>query len=110
MVEGGLQVRDLVHANMALGCKLLWNLCLQANQLLWHTCLEANHLVSQILKKKYLKYSTIMNYKEEKHPKGMHARKLCVKGIEFFRSHLYSILVMGRIPIYGKTYSGTSTF
>lgn len=88
-----------VNANTALGWKLLW-----------HLCLEANHPVSEIFKKKYLKYPTIMNYKEEKHPKGMQAWKLCVKGMEFFRSHLYSILVMGRILIYGKTYSGTSAF
>lgn len=85
MAEGGLQVRDPGQANVALGCKMLWQLCV-----------EPNHPVSKILHEKYLKNRSIMSYKPEKHPKGTQAWKLCVKGIEFFRSELY------RIPGNGK--------
>eukprot|EP00253_Pinus_taeda_P007306 PITA_07306 len=78
MAEGGLQVHDPGYENVALGCKFLWQLCV-----------EPNHPISQNLKKKYLKKRSIMNYKPEKHLKGTQAWKLCAKGIEFFISQLY---------------------
>lgn len=74
-----------LQANLALGCKLLWQLIA-----------EPNHPVSQILKLKYLKNQSIKSFIPDKAPKGTQAWKLCSKGIEFFRSHLY------RIPGNGK--------
>ena len=85
LVEGGLQIRDPVNANLAMGCKLLWQL---------HA--EPDHPVSQIFKLKYLKRQSIKTYSMEKSPKGTQAWKLCNRGIEFFRTYLY------RIPGNGK--------
>jgi hypothetical protein len=85
LVEGGLQIRDPLHANLAMGCKLLWQLYA-----------EPNHPVSQIFKIKYLKNQSIKHFTVEKNPKGTQAWKLCSRGIEFFRSYLY------RIPGNGK--------
>eukprot|EP00253_Pinus_taeda_P020349 PITA_20349 len=80
LAEGGLQIRDLVHANLALGCKLLWKL---------HA--EPSHPVSQIFKLKYLNNQSLKTYNMEKSPKGTQVWKLCNRSIDFFRSHLYLI-------------------
>ena len=59
LIEGGLQIRDPLHANLAMGCKLLWQLYA-----------EPNHPVSQIFKIKYLKNQSIKHFTMEKNPKG----------------------------------------
>eukprot|EP00253_Pinus_taeda_P003797 PITA_03797 len=85
LAEGELQIRDHVHTNLSLGCKLLWQI---------HAA--PSHPVIQIFKFKYLKNHSIKTYNMEKSPKGTQVWKLCNRGIEFFRSHLY------RIPGNGK--------
>eukprot|EP00253_Pinus_taeda_P035869 PITA_35869 len=80
MEEGGLQIRDPLLANIVLGCKLLWQLLD-----------EPSHLVNLILKYKYFKHQPIRTFIPEKAPKGTQAWKLCSKGIEFFKTHLYKI-------------------
>ena len=52
ILEGGLQIRDLELANMALGGKLVWQLYL-----------DKHHLVSKIFWKKYLKGGSQRNIK-----------------------------------------------
>ena len=48
LAEGGLHIRDPLHANLAMSCKLLWQLYV-----------EPNNPVSQIFKLKYLKNQSI---------------------------------------------------
>lgn len=83
--EGGLQIRDPGLANLALGGKILWTLFS-----------NTKHLVSQVIKKKYLKGSTLRNIQIDNNIKGTSIWHLCRRGIEFFQKHLY------RIPGNGK--------
>eukprot|EP00253_Pinus_taeda_P005985 PITA_05985 len=80
MEEGGLQIRDPLLANIVLGCKLLWQLLD-----------EPSHPVSLILKYKYFKHQSIRSFIPEKASKGTQVWKLCSKGIEFFKTHLFKI-------------------
>ena len=52
IMEGGLQIRDLGLANMALGGKIIWQLFA-----------DKKHLVSKILWMKYLKGGSLRNLK-----------------------------------------------
>eukprot|EP00253_Pinus_taeda_P028484 PITA_28484 len=80
IAEGGLQIRDPQQENLALGCKLLWQLIT-----------EPMHPISQLLKLKYLQNQSITSFNPVLSPRGMQAWRLCCKGIEFFRNHLYKI-------------------
>jgi len=72
--EGGLQVRDLGLANLALGGKVLWKIF--SNQ---------RHLVSQVLIKKYMHGLSIKNMEEGASHKGTTLWKLCSQGWKFFK-------------------------
>lgn len=85
LVEGGLQIRESTHANIAMGCKILWQL---------HT--EPNHSISQIIKLKYINNQSLKHFSTEKTPKDSLAWTLCSRGIEFFRTFLYRIPGNGR--------------
>jgi ribonuclease HI len=78
--EGGLQIRDPLQANLALGCKILWQLTS-----------EPTHPISQILILKYLRNKSIITFNPASSPKGTLAWSLCCRGIDFFRMHLYKI-------------------
>eukprot|EP00253_Pinus_taeda_P009325 PITA_09325 len=80
IAEGGLQIRDPKQANLALGCKLLWQLIS-----------EPTHPISQVLNLKYLRNRSIISFNPVSSPKGTQAWRLCCKGIDFFRTHLYKI-------------------
>lgn len=80
IAEGGLQIRDPQQANLALGCKLLWQLIT-----------EPKHPISQPLNLKYLQNQSIASFNPALSPRGTQAWRLCCKGIEFFRTHLYKI-------------------
>ena len=71
--EGGLQIRDPLHANLALGCKILWQLTS-----------EPTHPISQILILKYLRNKSITTFNPASSPKGTLVWSLCCRGIEFF--------------------------
>eukprot|EP00253_Pinus_taeda_P020773 PITA_20773 len=78
--EGGLQIRDPLQANLALGCKILWQLIS-----------EPTHPISQILNLKYLRNRSIITFNPASSPKGTLAWRLCCRGIDFFRTHLYKV-------------------
>eukprot|EP00253_Pinus_taeda_P028787 PITA_28787 len=78
--EGGLQIRDPLQANLALGCKILWQLIS-----------EPMHPISQILIHKYLRNRSIITFNPASSPKGTLAWRLCCRGIDFFRMHLYKL-------------------
>eukprot|EP00253_Pinus_taeda_P017122 PITA_17122 len=80
IAEGGLQIRDPHQANLALGCKLLWQLIS-----------EPTHPISQILNLKYLRNRSIISFNPTSSPKGTQAWRLYCKGIDFFRTHLFKI-------------------
>eukprot|EP00253_Pinus_taeda_P032328 PITA_32328 len=83
--EGGLQIRDPGLANLALGGKILWTLFS-----------NSKHPVSQVIKEKYLKGSSLRNIQIDNNIKGTSIWHLYRRGIEFFQKHLY------RIPGNGK--------
>ena len=66
VLEGGLQIRDLGLANLAMGGKLLWQLF--SNK---------KHPVSQFFWKKYLKGGTLRNLQGKNTPKGSITWNLC---------------------------------
>eukprot|EP00253_Pinus_taeda_P018086 PITA_18086 len=78
--EGDLQIRDPLQANLALGCKILWQLIS-----------EPMHPISQILIHKYLRNRSIITFNPASSPKGTLAWRLCCGGIDFFRMHLYKV-------------------
>eukprot|EP00253_Pinus_taeda_P024453 PITA_24453 len=84
--EGGLQIRDPLQANLAMGCKILWQITS-----------EPLHPTSQIFIHKYLRNSPIATFNPTSSPKGTLAWRLCCRGLDFFRSHLY------KVPGNGKT-------
>ena len=85
VLEGGLQIRDLGLANLAMGGKLLWQVF--SNR---------KHSVSQIFLKKYLKGGTLRNLQVTNTPKGSITWNLCIRGLEFFQQQLYCIPGNGR--------------
>ena len=83
--EGGLQVRDLKLANLALGGKILWKL--------YANC---RNLVSKLLRKKYLNGASMRNIRAENTPKGTLIWNLCRHRLDSFQKHLYRILGNGK--------------
>ena len=59
IAEGGLQIRDPQQANLALGCKLLWQLIS-----------EPSHPISQIINLKYLRNRSIISFNPAPSPRG----------------------------------------
>ena len=57
--EGGLQIRDFGHANIALGGKIIWKLYS-----------NSGHPVSQILRRKYLQGNSMRNIQAKNTTKG----------------------------------------
>eukprot|EP00253_Pinus_taeda_P002669 PITA_02669 len=84
--EGGLQIRDPLQANLAMGCKILWQITS-----------EPMHPTSQIFIHKYLRNRSITTFNPASSPKGTLAWRLCCRGLDFFRMHLY------KVPGNGKT-------
>eukprot|EP00253_Pinus_taeda_P031968 PITA_31968 len=84
--EGGLQIRDPLQANLAMGCKILWQITS-----------EPMHPNSQIFIHKYLRNRSITTFNPSSSPKGTLAWRLCCRGLEFFKTHLY------KVPGNGKT-------
>lgn len=80
IAEGGLQIHDPQHANLALGCKLLWQLIT-----------DPSHPTSQLLNLKYLQKQSISTFIPTHSPRGTQAWRLCCRGINFFRNQLYKI-------------------
>jgi hypothetical protein len=78
--EGGLQVRDLELANLALGGKIIWNL--YANH---------RHPVSNLLIFFYLNGASMRNLQATNTPKGTLIWNLCRHGLEPFQKNLFQI-------------------
>ena len=57
--EGGLQIRDPILANLALGGKLMWNIFV-----------DKNHPTSKIFRMKYLKGGSLRNLSTSRTPTG----------------------------------------
>eukprot|EP00253_Pinus_taeda_P005327 PITA_05327 len=75
--EGGLQIRDPLQANLAMGCKILWQITS-----------EPKHPNSQIFIHKYLRNRSISSFIPSSSHKGTLAWRLCCRGLEFFKTHL----------------------
>eukprot|EP00253_Pinus_taeda_P034254 PITA_34254 len=98
--EEGLQIRDMSLPNLALGGKILWTLFS-----------NSKHPVNQVIKKKYLKGSSLRNIQIDNSIKGTSIWHLYCRGIEFFQKHLCRILgnrqnmilwqdsIMGQLPL-----------
>ena len=83
---GGLQIRDLGLANLALSGKLLW-----------HLFADKNHPVSKIFQMKYIKGVPLRSITSTNTPPGTAIWNSCRKSIEFFTHQLF------RIPGNGKS-------
>ena len=78
-LEGGLQMRDLVAQNLALGSKLLWNIV--AGKVSWS---------KKVLWKKYFQGQRLRCLDHPpKTTKGSPVFKLCLSALEHFSSNLY---------------------
>ena len=75
--EGGLQIRDLGLANLALGGKLMW-----------HIYVNKNHPVSKIFKMKYLKGGSLRNLSISTTQTGTTIWTSFRRGIDQFNQHL----------------------
>ena len=96
ILEGGLQIRDLGLANLAMSGKLIWQL--YENK---------NHPVSQIFWKKYLKGGSLRKYISANTLSGTTIWNSCRKGFGFFNTHLFKIPGNGkRISLWEDKISG----
>ena len=86
LLDGGLQVRDLGLANLALGGKFLWKIFSNHRQ-----------LISHVFIKKYMHGLSLQDMEKGTTNKGKTLWKLCSHIWEFYKEQLY------RIPGNGKT-------